>query len=592
MITENQLGMKEDRSRKSWQSDYSGLPACRPLRSPGHLPWIAVSIAVLLAVLAVLQQRSVGQLTTAERERLRMIPRDALERVIGDFHGAIDRLWYVLHIAENRAIADELADNYAGWLDSADQAEWIRGIYYVEEVDRRVRLRRFRPEDRQLEDVAWPRELRGLRVFLNPGNRWRGPQRVWRNRSFVQPLRNGELALVVFQEQLDTASWAIGWLNSDVIFDQLIPKLVEKHFGTAAQADYVVGLIRDDGEPSTIGERGRGATESMASAGPASFWGGSDVLFGRLLDLEYSRMFGPGPMASAVPWRIVAEYAGGSPETAVLAFRRRHLAANIAVVLLLACSVVMLLVAAYRARGLARQQLAFVGGVSHELRTPLNGISTLSENLTDGIVLDPARVMEYGAAIKLQARRLADMLEAVLALASSRASRISPAPRPINVGDMIREVLAIQEGRQPERRNLEADIPDNTPCVVADERAVRSALHNLISNAIKHGDGAKISIRARFVENTRGDEVQITVEDNGPGIPKADLDRVFEPFYRGRAAIQGQVAGSGLGLAVVKESVEVSGGRVSVESRPAAGTAFTIHLPATDRSMPPAASEG
>ena len=118
------------------------------------------------------------------------------------------------------------------------------------------------------------------------------------------------------------------------------------------------------------------------------------------------------------------------------------------------------------------------------------------------------------------------------------------------------------------------------PEVYADARALEAALCNLITNACKYGGPqGRIGLDVRQAANGQAAEIQITVRDRGPGIPTDELPHLFEPFFRGHAARQAQIRGSGLGLSLVKNTIEAHGGRISVESAPGQGSAFTIHLP-------------
>jgi signal transduction histidine kinase len=105
------------------------------------------------------------------------------------------------------------------------------------------------------------------------------------------------------------------------------------------------------------------------------------------------------------------------------------------------------------------------------------------------------------------------------------------------------------------------------------------ALRNLIENAIKYG-GPWVGISAAATTTRNGPAVEITVADRGPGIPADEIDHVFDPFFRGRRAIQEQVHGTGLGLNLVKRIVEAHGGSLRVESVPGQGAKFVVRLPA------------
>jgi signal transduction histidine kinase len=117
--------------------------------------------------------------------------------------------------------------------------------------------------------------------------------------------------------------------------------------------------------------------------------------------------------------------------------------------------------------------------------------------------------------------------------------------------------------------------------MLGDGVAIRRALHNLVMNAVKHAsDGRSIRLAVGFERLHGRQSVWISVVDRGPGIEAADLAHVFEPFYRGRQAIERQVPGNGLGLSLVRRVAEAHGGSVSVKSAVGEGSTFTLHLPA------------
>ena len=122
------------------------------------------------------------------------------------------------------------------------------------------------------------------------------------------------------------------------------------------------------------------------------------------------------------------------------------------------------------------------------------------------------------------------------------------------------------------------EIPPDLPPISGDAAAMERALQNLISNAIKYG-GENPTVNLKAELGSEKDEVQITVEDQGMGIAPDELPHVFEPFFRGQEVSAAQINGSGLGLSLVKRTVEAQRGRVTVRSAPGHGSSFTIHMP-------------
>jgi signal transduction histidine kinase len=273
------------------------------------------------------------------------------------------------------------------------------------------------------------------------------------------------------------------------------------------------------------------------------------------------------------------QHASGSLETAVVSARRRNLGLSFGMLLLLSVSVALLAAASRRAHRLAEQQMEFVAGVTHELRTPVAVIRSAAENLSHGIIGNSDRVKRYGAMIESEARRLGEMIESVLQYAGleSGATLGNQAPvAPVEIIDAaIDTAVAAAGGALTVQRDIAPDLPN----VVGDAAALRSALQNLIANAVKYGGADRwVGVRAEHL-NQRHPEICITVSDHGAGIPPADLPHIFEPFYRGSDAVAGQAHGNGLGLSLVRRIAIAHGGRVAVTSKLNAGTTFTLTLP-------------
>ncbi|MFA5909254.1 MAG: HAMP domain-containing sensor histidine kinase [Vicinamibacterales bacterium] len=283
-------------------------------------------------------------------------------------------------------------------------------------------------------------------------------------------------------------------------------------------------------------------------------------------------------------WVLMAKHRAGSLEAAVAAVRQRNLMVSSSVLLLLTLAIGLIVVSARRAQELARQQMEFVAAVSHELRTPVSVIGAAAGNLADGVVGDPARVRKYGETIQGEARRLAETVERVLQLAGIAAGRAAAAQEPIHPAQLVNDSLgACRTEIDAAGVTVETDVADDLRYVLGDVTALRSALQNLISNAVKYGGEARwirVSVRPSGTAGQRSEGVLFTVEDRGLGIDADDRKHIFEPFYRGREAVSKQIHGSGLGLNLVQRIAEAHGGRVTVSSEPGKGSAFTISLPA------------
>lgn len=300
-------------------------------------------------------------------------------------------------------------------------------------------------------------------------------------------------------------------------------------------------------------------------------------------------------------WRLIAKHRSGSLEAAVASARTRNFALSSGILLLLTAAIGLIVVSARRAHRLARQQIEFVAAVSHELRTPVSVIGTAAGNLADGVVDEPGRVKKYGATIQAEARRLGETVERVLQLAGIAAGKTSAIRTAIPVADLVQDAVAACHHEidlaganvvveiAPELMNVPTD-PGGVQRVVGDASALRSALQNLISNAIKYGGPQPwVRVTAKSLSHKA---TRITVEDHGLGIAAEDRKHIFEPFYRGREAVSRQIQGSGLGLHLVHRIIEAHGGRVSVQSEPGSGSMFTIDLPGVHNVVMRRASAG
>ncbi len=226
------------------------------------------------------------------------------------------------------------------------------------------------------------------------------------------------------------------------------------------------------------------------------------------------------------------------------------------------------------ARAVARER-AFLTGVTHELRTPLAAIRLLGERLADARG-DPR---DYGLLIAQESHRLEDLVERVLTL-----TRVENAPRfasvsPAEIARSAAELIALRAERRGVEIELQAE--EHLPEARWDAAAVRSAVLNLLDNAVRHGrEGGHVELRA----SASGGQVRLAIADDGPGIGPADRGHLFERFVRGATT----APGTGLGLHIVEQVARAHGGRVELVTEEGQGTTFTLVLPL----VPPGAELG
>jgi two-component system sensor histidine kinase KdpD len=212
---------------------------------------------------------------------------------------------------------------------------------------------------------------------------------------------------------------------------------------------------------------------------------------------------------------------------------------------------------------------ALLRTVSHDLRTPITAIRAAAEALTSPTIGEDDRA-DLRAAIIDDSDRLAGLVDNLLDLSRLRTGTAEPSTDWTSVEEVI-EAAIDHLDIAPDRFQLAID--DRLPFIRADAAQLERVFVNLLSNAARYSGGERVSVRAREVSN----RVVIRVVDRGPGIRDADLEHIFEAFYRG--ADDPAHSGAGLGLAIVKGFVEANGGQVSVESMPGQGAAFVIEFP-------------
>lgn len=292
---------------------------------------------------------------------------------------------------------------------------------------------------------------------------------------------------------------------------------------------------------------------------------------------------GPPPGMRPPAWQLSLAYQAGPVDAVVTGLRRRNVALGLSILALLGGAIAALAAAVRRAQTFADRQRQFVASVSHELRTPLAVIASAAENLRDGTVDEGARVREYGTMIHAESMRLNSMVDEVLRLASDGDLKRNLRLEPVDVRDVVEAAL---ETFQPELKargcQVERSDPDQPPIVAADRQELRHVLENVVGNAIKYGgETPAIAVHITHVPTPTGQDVQISIEDRGLGIPADELGQVFDAFFRGREAVSRQIRGTGLGLSLVARVMKAHGGTVSVDSTPGQGTRLILRLPAS-----------
>jgi len=220
----------------------------------------------------------------------------------------------------------------------------------------------------------------------------------------------------------------------------------------------------------------------------------------------------------------------------------------------------------------------FVANVSHELRTPLTTIKSYLEALDDGALEDPQLARRFIAVARNENERMIRLVTDLLHLSRFDSRQAVLHKEPVPVYEMLDDVVD-RFSFQLKQRNIRIgmDVPADLPAVQADRDQIDQVLDNLVSNAVKYTpEGGRIDIRAY---RTGDHMLEIVIQDNGMGIPKKDLNRIFERFYRVDKARSRSMGGTGLGLSIAREIIKAHGGTIRIESELNEGTTVTFTLP-------------
>jgi signal transduction histidine kinase len=578
-----------------------------------RISWPIATAAVLLALLATLatlQYRWLGDVSEAERERMRTSLRTRASDFAEAFDAELTRTYVAFHVDVDRLDADPagaIADTYARWQASTSAPAIVKAIYLFDGAgDGAAQTQRLDVGRRTLIASERPANLGtaapGTTVFeaidarvpalVVPAPRVRRIQDSRRFTIIADPSAIWRAIVIV--------------LDRDALRTQLVEPLVGKYFGDTRSSEYFVSIVRRD-DPAEIVFASAGAnTPGAPAVVDASSADVTTGLFALRLD-EMNRLAVPGPgsgpaalherMAITIvarangvdakrivmaggdgqgAWQLGARYRSGSLDAIVAQSRRRNLAIGLGVLGLLGASFVLVVVSAQRQQRLARQQMEFVAAVSHELRTPLAVIRSAGENLADGVVDGGEQVKRYGALIQAEGRRLTDMVERVMRFAGIASGTRAQRHVPIDIRAIVADVVTAT-GADARERGVTVNVRQRgaVPPVVGDADALRSAVENIVGNAIKYSPGGSVVDVSVGSENGRA---SIRVVDRGLGIDGADLPHVDKPFYRGRRAVDAQIRGTGIGLSVVRSVVDDHGGELLIASRPGEGTTVDVLL--------------
>jgi signal transduction histidine kinase len=575
------------------------------LQPRAWLSWAFIALLTLLcAILAVLQNRWINQFSIAETDRLHQQLQSDLGRVSRDFNDDVARACSSLippaseieRLGRERAYAFQ----YSSQKESHDR--WFSRIALVIPENDSLAFSLLDFNTGQFVRSDWPNPWAGLRVQLE--------KRIIGGPGPMIPPDSALIDLPRFENSgarnqpgppAREQEWLIAELNLAYVRNTLLPELLYRHLGGGGKLDYRAEVV-SAADPSNIIFQSTPGPSGLITGSPDAsvnlFDVGGPGLRPGVQDRRPGRFPGaPGPDTRVpgrfpVPppldagrgrWRLLVRHEGGSLEAVVARARWQNVAISGGILLLIVATVAALARFSRRAQQLAETQMNFVAGVSHELRTPLAVIRTAAFNLRDELARKPEQVERYGKLIQEESAKLTTLVEQILRFASAGAGHVIRTREPIAIDVLLDETLRSSQAALPgSGLVVEKQLQPGLPMVLADQLAIKHAFQNLVDNALKYGaDGSNwIGIYASAVKDENGPAVEVRVADRGPGIPPDEQPRIFDPFFRGRRAIQDQVHGTGLGLNLVKKIVEAHGGTIRVSSELSKGTEFIVRIPA------------
>ena len=593
--------------------------------------WFPITLVILLlsllALLATLQYRWLGQISDGERARLQSRLQIDTRRFAEDFNREIQNAYFNFQLSgevwrdKNWSEFNQRLDF---WRGKTAYPNLIKNFYFVETSGEN--LLRYDNQNKTFQAADWTANLINLKPKITDEKKFQPiveeipallmPIHAEEDKiSRVISIRTGKI------EQEDVSSVMMPKrygvlvieLNSDVIVNQLLPEMAKKYFSDGADYKFAVAGAENRVVFQTEDLTATDSSAKFFNLAPDNFisFNNRDLLStiqGEKKSIVYSRIeratrqsvtndksnrvemqvlkgdekpririFDGENLQSEGVWTLNVQHTAGSLEQFIANTRRKNLGVSFGILSLLAISVVLIFLSAQRAKRFAQKQVDFVSAVSHEFRTPLAVIYSASQNLTDGIVDSRTQVERYGNLIRDEGKKLSAMVEQILEFAGARSGKQKYDLREIDVKNVIEIALAECEHLIKEKGfTVEKEIAETLPRIVADEKALSQTIQNLIVNAVKYGnESAWLKISAK-----NGDgKIKITVEDKGIGIAPKELKHIFEPFYRSKTVVDEQIHGNGLGLSLVKQTVEAHGGKIAVKSEIGKGSRFTIELP-------------
>ena len=277
------------------------------------------------------------------------------------------------------------------------------------------------------------------------------------------------------------------------------------------------------------------------------------------------------------PWRLELTYNGPKGIGEISIFSNFYFWTIITLIIILVFGTALIARIVAREMEILKIKSDFVSSVSHEFKTPLTSMKALTERLEKGKVTQPAKMKQYISIISHDIDRLIRLVGNILNFSNIEEGKKVYKKDETDIAIWLKEIINNYKKESIESDiNISADIEDDLPALYIDKDAMTQAIFNLLDNAVKFSQGDKmVGVTVEKNESS----IIIKIKDKGIGIENDEKDKIFEKFYRGKSAVKYYIKGTGLGLALVKYTVEAHNGHISVESEPGWSTVFKITLP-------------
>ena len=569
---------------------------------------LAGALIALLGILGFFQYKWLTENSEAERERMQRRLEVDSRNFAGEFNRLIQQTYFAFQVDETNWQA-KIPERYLAWRAAAQFHDQIEGISLVFENGESFRLNL---ETLQYEGQRDAVSFAEIRRGFSPINEkdftmtmpiYQSATRMLLERGFpridilrAQPERISAPPIV---------GYAIIKVNPEVVREKILRALEVKYF---PDGDFRVSVV-SRGESASVFHGQRLAkpdismpmlellnenvamfvNRDLATTIDLSERGRTMVFESRIVKGEpvvvkpQVKIEVLNPQANPVErevkglWELQVSHKSGSLADFTESTRRKNLSIGFGILGLLGFSAGLIFVSARRAQVLAQRQIDFVSSVSHEFRTPIAVIHTAGENLADGVASEKGQVARYGDLIKTEGKRLSSMVEQILEFAGARSGQKRYSFREVRLTDLLNDSISgCRQLLENGGFTLKEEFPDDDTMIVADFESLSHSVQNLLTNAIKYSGNSRVIEVSACLE---GGRVLISVEDQGRGISRRDQSRIFEPFFRAKDVVDAQIHGNGLGLSLVKRTVEAHNGTVTVKSEPGRGSRFTISLP-------------